>query len=101
VDDLWIDRANPGVVHGLPILVAPPEDIIWSKSFVCERERFDGTDINHLILARGKQMDDLAHDYPIARYAVAPHGHVAAGGPAAPAAPPVVAPTGTPGGGAS
>lgn len=57
VDDLWIDRAASGVVHGLPILVAPPEDIIWSKSFVCERERFDGTDINHLILARGKQMD--------------------------------------------
>lgn len=48
--------------------------------------------------ARGKEMDDLAHDYPIARYAVAPHGHVAAGGPAA-AAP--AAPTGTSGGGAS
>lgn len=57
VDDLWLERATPGVIHGLPILVAPPEDIIWSKSFVCERERFDGTDINHLILARGKQMD--------------------------------------------
>lgn len=57
VDDLWIERAQPGVIHGLPILVAPPEDIIWSKSFVCERERFDGTDITHLILARGKQMD--------------------------------------------
>jgi hypothetical protein len=57
VDDYWIDRAHPGVIHGLPILTAPPEDIIWSKAFVCERERFDGTDINHLILARGKQMD--------------------------------------------
>ena len=57
VDDHWIEAANPGVVHGLPILVAPAEDIIWSKAFVCERERFDGTDINHLILARGKQMD--------------------------------------------
>ena len=57
VDDLWIERANPGVIHGAPILVAPPEEIIWSKAFVCERERFDGADINHLILARGKQMD--------------------------------------------
>ncbi|MGA9520134.1 MAG: nucleotidyl transferase AbiEii/AbiGii toxin family protein [Myxococcaceae bacterium] len=57
VDDLWIERASPGVVHGTPILVAPPEEIIWSKAFVCERERFDGADINHLILARGKQMD--------------------------------------------
>lgn len=57
VDDLWIDRAHPGVIHGTPILLAPAEEIIWSKAFVCERERFDGADINHLILARGKQMD--------------------------------------------
>jgi hypothetical protein len=57
VDDLWIERANPGVIYGAPILTAPPEEIIWSKAFVCERERFDGADINHLILARGKQMD--------------------------------------------
>src|SRR5690606_14970025 len=28
-----------------------------SKAFVCERERFDGADVNHIILARGKQMD--------------------------------------------
>lgn len=57
VDDLWIARAHAGVIHGLPILVAPPEEIIWSKAFVCERERFDGADVNHIILARGKQMD--------------------------------------------
>jgi hypothetical protein len=57
VDDAWIENASSGVIHGLPILVAPPEEIIWSKGFVCERERFDGADVNHLILARGKQMD--------------------------------------------
>ncbi|WP_373044692.1 hypothetical protein [Vulgatibacter sp.] len=57
VDDLWLSRAHAGVIHGLPILVAPPEEIIWSKAFVCERERFDGADVNHIILARGKQMD--------------------------------------------
>src|SRR6185436_16960995 len=51
--------------------------------------------------ARGKGMEDLAHDYPIARYAVAPHGHVAAGGPAVAAAAAPAVPTGTPGGGAS
>lgn len=57
VDDHWIDRAHAGVIHGLPVLVAPPEEVIWSKAFVCERERFDGADVNHIILARGKQMD--------------------------------------------
>lgn len=65
VDDLWMQRAAAGVIHGLPILVAPPEEIIWSKAFVCERERFDGTDVNHLILARGKQMD---WDHLLARF---------------------------------
>ncbi len=55
--DLWISRAHAGVIHGLPVLVAPPEEVIWSKAFVCERERFDGADVNHIILARGKQMD--------------------------------------------
>jgi Nucleotidyl transferase of unknown function (DUF2204) len=57
VDDQWITRAHAAVIHGLPVLVAPPEEIIWSKAFVCERERFDGADVNHIILARGKQMD--------------------------------------------
>lgn len=57
VDDIWIDRARGAVIHGLPILIAPPEEIIWSKAFVCERERFDGADVNHVILACGDQMD--------------------------------------------
>src|SRR5205823_5429547 len=29
----------------------------WQKSFVQERERFDGADIAHLILARGHDLD--------------------------------------------
>lgn len=57
VDDIWMARAQGAVIHGLPILVAPPEEMIWSKAFVCERERFDGADVNHLILACGLRMD--------------------------------------------
>ena len=57
VDDLWISRGKRAVIHGLPILVAAPEEIIWSKAFVCERERFDGADVNHVILACGETMD--------------------------------------------
>ena len=36
---------------------APVEETIWSKSFVCERERYDGADINHLLLACGPELD--------------------------------------------
>jgi hypothetical protein len=31
--------------------------MIWSKAFVNERERYDGSDVNHLLLKAGRQMD--------------------------------------------
>lgn len=57
VDDAWFENARPGEVMGVPVLLAPPEDIIWSKSFVCERERYDGNDVANLIRACGEQLD--------------------------------------------
>ena len=35
----------------------PVEELIWSKSFVMERERYDGADIAHIIRARGGRLD--------------------------------------------
>jgi hypothetical protein len=49
VDDAWLERARPAMVLGVPAWVAPPEEIIWSKAFVCERERYDGADINRML----------------------------------------------------
>ena len=57
VDDLWFAHAAPGRVLGVPVLLCPPEEMIWSKAFIMERERFDGADIAHLILACGKDLD--------------------------------------------
>jgi hypothetical protein len=57
VDDLWFAHARRGEVMGLPVLLAPAEEIIWSKAFVCERERFDGHDIAHLVRACGEALD--------------------------------------------
>jgi hypothetical protein len=31
--------------------------MLWSKAFIMERDRFDGADVNHLLLARGPSMD--------------------------------------------
>ena len=39
-------------VLGVPVRLCPAEEIIWSKAFVMERERFDGADVAHLLLAR-------------------------------------------------
>ncbi len=50
VDQRWMQRARRGVVLGVETLIAPPEEIIWSKAYVMERERYDGADIHHLLL---------------------------------------------------
>jgi hypothetical protein len=57
VDDAWFANARRGMVMGVEVLLAPPEEMLWSKAFVVERERFDGHDVNHLILTCGDAMD--------------------------------------------
>jgi hypothetical protein len=57
VDELWFEHARPGRVMGIDVLLAPPEEIIWSKAFVLERERYDGADVNHLVRAFGEELD--------------------------------------------
>lgn len=55
VDDSWIQRAKPAVVHDIPTRVLAVEELIASKLFVTRRERFDGVDIAHIIYrTRGK-----------------------------------------------
>jgi hypothetical protein len=57
VDDEWFAHAIPDELLGIPIRLCPPEETIWSKAYVMERERFDGADIAHLLRARGPYLD--------------------------------------------
>jgi hypothetical protein len=57
VDDTWFDDVPMGEIFGLEAPICRPEDIIWSKAFIMDRERFDGADIAHLIRDAGKQLD--------------------------------------------
>jgi hypothetical protein len=57
VDSLWFKHSASGTVFGVPINFCPPEEMIWSKSFVMERERYDGADIAHLLLKCGNHLD--------------------------------------------
>ena len=57
VDDDWLNHAVDGEVIGRCAKLSPAEEIIWSKSFIMERNRFDGADVAHLLLARGRQLD--------------------------------------------
>jgi hypothetical protein len=57
VDDLWFDYAVDANVHGVEVKICPAEEMIWSKAFIMERERFDGADIIHLLNACGEKLD--------------------------------------------
>jgi aminoglycoside-2''-adenylyltransferase len=57
VDDAWFTNAVHANVLGVPVRLCPPEEMIWSKAFVMERERYDGADISHLIRACHGRLD--------------------------------------------
>jgi Uncharacterised nucleotidyltransferase len=57
VDDTWFRHALPAEVLGLEVLACPAEETIWSKSYIMERERYDGADVAHLLRACSAQLD--------------------------------------------
>jgi hypothetical protein len=57
VDDLWFDHAPRADVLGLIVRLSPVEEMIWSKAFIQERERFDGADVLHLLRETGPSLD--------------------------------------------
>jgi hypothetical protein len=57
VDDEWFHHGQAAIICGHHCLIAPAEELIWSKAFVNERERYDGADIHHLLLKRGPVLD--------------------------------------------
>ncbi len=48
MDDDWFAHAVDEEVLGVPVKLCPPEEMIWSKAFIMERERYDGGDVAHL-----------------------------------------------------
>jgi len=55
VQDSWIQRSHPARLCGVESRVLAPEELLASKLFVTRRERFDGSDIAHIIYGtRGK-----------------------------------------------
>jgi hypothetical protein len=66
VDRAWLENAQSGEVFGLAVKLCPPEEIIWQKAYVMERERYDGADVAHILYCRG---DSLDWDRLLARFA--------------------------------
>ena len=48
VDDEWFAHSVDVEVLGVIVKLCPPEEMIWSKAMIMERERYDGADVAHL-----------------------------------------------------
>lgn len=57
VDDTWFTYAKEMSFFGMKMKVIAPEEFLWSKTYVQDRARFEGPDINHMVLKQGKKLD--------------------------------------------
>lgn len=57
VDDAWFEHAMEAEVLGMPVKIAPVEELVWQKAFVAERERYDGADIAHILRSCAERID--------------------------------------------
>src|SRR5712671_1518522 len=57
VDDSWFERARHDELLGMPVKLCAPEEMIWMKAYIMERERFDGADIAHILRCWVAEMD--------------------------------------------
>jgi hypothetical protein len=57
VDEGWFRHARRGDVLGVPVRLVPAEEMLWSKSFIMERERYDGADVAHLLHCCAGELD--------------------------------------------
>ena len=57
MDDSWFERGRAEAVLGEHARLTAPEEMIWMKAYIMERERFDGADIAHLIQSCAERID--------------------------------------------
>jgi hypothetical protein len=57
VDDDWFHHSVEATVFEHRVRLIPAEEMIWSKAFIMERERFDGADVAHILRASAEGLD--------------------------------------------
>jgi hypothetical protein len=57
VDDEWFAHAFEADVLGMPVKIAPVEELLWQKAYVMERERYDGADVAHILRTCAESLD--------------------------------------------
>lgn len=57
VDDSWFERAQDEDVLGVTVKLSAPEDMLWMKAYIMERERYDGADVAHILESCAETLD--------------------------------------------
>jgi hypothetical protein len=57
VGDEWFRHARQTAAFGVPVRIIGPTELIWSKSFIQTRTRYDGADVVHVILKQHQHID--------------------------------------------
>lgn len=57
VDETWMAHAEETEILDVPVRLCPAEEMLCTKAFVMERERYDGADVAHLLRDRADAMN--------------------------------------------
>ena len=53
VEKSWFEHAQNDTLYGKKVRYMAPEELFWTKMYIQHRDRYDGADLNHLILKNG------------------------------------------------
>ena len=97
VDEGWFRHARRGEVLGVRVPLVPAEEMLWSKAFIMERERYDGADVAHLLhccageLDWRRLLDRFGEHWRVLLSHLVLYGYIYPGSPADPEHPPCAA----------
>ncbi len=57
VGDAWFEHARQIEIFGQTVRIIGPTELVWSKSFIQLRHRYDGADVMHTLLKQHDQID--------------------------------------------
>lgn len=57
VDELWFERAEELELRGERLAIVPPEELLWCKLYILQRDHCDWTDVFNLLYAVGPDLD--------------------------------------------
>jgi hypothetical protein len=57
VDELWFERARAVTIREETLHLVPPEELLWCKLYILQRDHCDWPDIFNLLQAVGAQLD--------------------------------------------